>query len=222
VLNQGTKAEAVEEEVRRWLLAGRYAPGSRLRIDAIAAELGVSHTPVKEALRRLSAQGFVTYEAHHGMRVRELNRNEAEEVYRLRIMLEGAAVERAASRLRKQDFHRLNSLQQRMRAALGRAQFRGVSSLNQELHMAIYEAADSPRLVEMIQSLWAAFPRAAYWDNRARAEISVPEHDSILGALAERDGSLARTLVEGHIARAFALVVELMAAADADTRERSA
>ena len=207
-----TKAEAVEEEIKRRLLAGAYQPGSPLRIEAIASDLRVSHTPVKEALRRLSAQGFVTYEPHRGVRVRVLDREDAEDVYRLRQLLEGVAVERAATQLGRAELNRLETLQHRMQTALVRSQFKTVSSLNQEFHMAIYQAAGSRRLVEMIQTLWAAFPRAVYWDNRARVEASVPEHGPILQALAAVDGPRARSLMEAHIGRAYEFVVDRLAA----------
>jgi DNA-binding GntR family transcriptional regulator len=210
-----TKAELVEEVLRERLIAGQYEAGSRLRIDALAKDLGVSHTPIKEALRRLSSTGFIEYHAHKGMRVREFSAHDGEEVYRLSILAEGHAIERAASRLSPMQFRQLHRLQDKMMSELRRERFEQVSQLNSEFHSLIYSAADSPRLLAWIDGLRAAFPRAIDWDHQERPLASIPEHVAILAALEAKDGARAKALLASHIEAALHFILQQLASRDA-------
>src|SRR5262245_8128035 len=87
-----TVAERVADALRTRILAGRYAPGAPLRQDAVAAELGVSRIPLREALNHLEAEGLVLGMAHRGFVVRGMSRQEADEVFALRLQLEPSAV----------------------------------------------------------------------------------------------------------------------------------
>src|SRR5580658_11203182 len=92
-------SETVVDWLRADILAGRLAPGSRLRQDAIAIEYGVSHIPVREAFRRLEAEGLVSIRPHHGAIVTSLSASEIEELYEIRVALECAAMRAAVPRM---------------------------------------------------------------------------------------------------------------------------
>src|SRR5690348_3005760 len=101
-----TLAAATVEAIRERILSGAYVEGEQLRQDALAAELGVSRIPVREALRQLEAEGLVTFSPHRGAVVSSFSVTEIEELFDLRAMLESDLLRRSVPHLTDEDFHR--------------------------------------------------------------------------------------------------------------------
>lgn len=194
-----TKTQAAFHRIRGAIEEGRLKPGERLRATALQKELGMSPTPIREALRLLQAQGLVEHRPHHGMVVAEYPVEETEEVYRLRMVLEpmaaGLAAEGASAEQVENIYRRLDDLKEAVEAGAARVD---AAELNAAWHRAVYEAAGSPYLEEFITRLWGVLPLEAIW-LEIRSEASVEEHERITAAIERRDASEAAALVKRHI-----------------------
>src|ERR1700722_3794436 len=104
-----TKAELAVRTLRGAIQTGQLPPGTRLILQDIAAQLGMSYTPVREALLHLQAQGLVTSRPHHGTVVAEHSREKAEEIYMLRLLLEPFAGQLAAARASESELRRIDA-----------------------------------------------------------------------------------------------------------------
>lgn len=211
----GTKNSFVEEQIREAIVRGEVIPGEWLRPDEWARRLGVSQTPIREALRKLEAQGLVTVYPHRGAQVSGLDLAEFVEVYQIRAVLEGLATRLAVSGSSDTEqadlIAVLDTNQERMITASAAQNGVALRQANQAFHMAIYAAAKSPRLEQLIINLWTTFP----WDTLGlvpgRPERAEREHIAILEAVRARDADRASALITQHVetaAKALLLYVE--------------
>lgn len=194
-----TKTQAAFHRIRAAVEEGRLKPGDRLKAATFQEELGMSPTPIREALRLLQAQGLVEHRPHHGMVVAEYPVEQTEEVYRLRLVLEpmatGLAAERATAGQLEEIRRLLDDLREAVRAGDARVD---AAELNAAWHRAVYEAAGSRYLEEFIARLWGVLPLEAIW-LASRSEASIEEHERITAAVEGRDASKAADLVREHI-----------------------
>ena len=194
-----TKTQAAFHRIRGAIEEGRLEPGERLRATALQKELGMSPTPIREALRLLQAQGLVEHRPHHGMVVAEYTVEETEEVYRLRVVLEpmaaGLAAERASAEQLGTIRRRLEDLKDAVEAGATRVDG---AELNAAWHRAVYVAAGSRYLEEFIARLWGILPLEAIW-LESRSEASVEEHERITAAVEQGDATVAAALTKRHI-----------------------
>jgi DNA-binding GntR family transcriptional regulator len=196
-----TKGEAAYSALREAILDGRLAPGSRLTLQRLADDLGMSLTPVREALRQLSNQGLVEHDPHRGTRVASLTREGVEEIYRLRQVLEPLACELAAQRAREEDLAEIKSTMAAFNQAVADARTDELPALNAVLHRRIYLAAGSTYLMEFIDRLWDRIPHQAMSLVRQHAR-STAEHRAIVDALQRRNAKDAGSLMRAHITNA--------------------
>lgn len=148
--------EQTVQRLRRFILEGDIEPGARLGEVELAAQLGVSRTPVREALRALSSQGLVEILPNRGARVARWSVQDLEEIYELRVMLESHAARRAAGRMSTADVDVLTELCEQMEGCAQRGSKHDLlelSELNFRFHRRILDAADSPRLATMLASV---------------------------------------------------------------------
>src|SRR5919205_679845 len=134
-----TKQERVYREVRERILGGTYVPGFRIVIDALAEEFGVSALPVREAIRRLEAEGLIVFRPNVGAQVAPADPGLFSEEMSVLAVLEGYATGLAAEHLTKEDIKRLNALTDAMVEAINRLDPLSFGRLNQEFHTVIYE-----------------------------------------------------------------------------------
>ena len=196
-----TKQEIIYETIREAIQIGRYAPGHHLVADDLAQEFGTSRMPVREALQRLENAGLVSITPHRGAVVSELSEQEIVEVYHIRAVLEGLAARLAAPHLGPADYDRLNVLIDDM-ASTGAAQpdldqlLRG----NRDFHEIIWQAAQAPRLHELLENLYDASRRFRNISIllAGRLEQIVQEHRRIVQALAAGDPATAARFANEH------------------------
>jgi DNA-binding GntR family transcriptional regulator len=196
-----TKQEIIYETIREAIQFGRYAPGYHLVADDLAQEFGTSRMPVREALQRLENAGLVSITPHRGAVVSELSEQEIVEVYHIRAVLEGLAARLAAPHLSRADYDRLNALIDDM-ASTGTAEpdldqlLRG----NRDLHEIIWQAAQAPRLHELLENLYDASRRFRNISIllSGRLEQIVQEHRRIVQALAAGDPAAAERFANEH------------------------
>jgi DNA-binding GntR family transcriptional regulator len=210
-------------ELQQRVLTGAIPSGARLRQNALAAEFGVSRTPIREALRKLQAAGFVDLQPHRGALVRGLSPREIRDAYQVRAELEGLAAELAASRIRHDQLEQLHEAQQQFAAGLaatvdaragggddGERQAVVWGRANDQFHQVIQEAAGNDVLVATLTHLHRSFPRdltkIVLAESTPLLRANVREHEEIVAALEHRDGAEARALMVRHVRHAGELV----------------
>ncbi|MCE1254597.1 MAG: GntR family transcriptional regulator [Anaerolineae bacterium] len=190
----------VYDELRRAIVTGKYSAGSRLVADHIARQLGVSPTPVREALHRLEAEGLVRVNPHHGVEVSQLSIQEIIEIYHIRGALESLATRLAAEHLTGADFDRMNALLDDMDDAARVKDLERILSVNRQFHGMIWQATQSPKLSDLLENYYDSSQRFRY------VSITIPgrldrisfEHRRITRALLDGDIPLAGVYATEH------------------------
>lgn len=202
----GTTADAVYQTLRRGIIQGELAPGERLRSDALANELQVSRTPVREALRKLEAEGLV---AHSGARlvVRALSEQDLTELFYVREALEGIAARLAAENATPSEITAIGDLLEDMDAVRKRGEIDTLRRLTGEFHQLICRAAHNNRLTQLLTSLLDQVRqmRTSTLYGEGRAGEALHEHRQLLQAIVARDGGRAEALARAHRRRTMEL-----------------
>lgn len=203
---------AVLEEVRRRIVVGVYAPGERLFEDQIAADLGVSRNPVREALQALSGEGFIDLEPRRGARVAVVSPKQALELFEVREVLEGLVASLAASRRTAAELDEMHAVVDLGTRAAEQGTLAELPGLNTRFHGLLSAAAQNTMLADAIDRLrhlieWIYSQRIAM-----RAPQSWEEHRQIVDAIANGDSAVAERVARTHIAKARDAYVDLDAA----------
>ncbi len=193
-----TQQDDCYRRLRQWVTVGRFLPGERLKIRAVAAELGVGLMPVRAALQRLAAEGALVNIPNAGVAVPSLSRAEFDDVLDMRLLLEGEAAERGSLRLSTAEQARLKLLDKRMAAALAVADAKTYLEDNEEFHLILYRAAGSPSLLALIETLWLKVGPLSnqLFDHADALPVLNNAHDDVLLALVRRDSSAVRRAIE--------------------------
>lgn len=194
-----TAVDRVHRALSRRITEGDLRPGTRLRAEAVAQRHGVSRTPVREAFRRLEAEGLVAVLPHIGAQVSPISIAEIDELFEIRGTLEVLAVERAAARADKALAKRLEA-QLRVCARVRPDDVERLATENSRLHDLIYASARSPRLARLIDSLGSRLQRVrvASLSSSGRAHTALSEHRAIAAAIVAGDVERARALATEH------------------------
>ncbi|WP_198672311.1 GntR family transcriptional regulator [Pseudogemmobacter bohemicus] len=181
--------EKAYSSLRKALLMGRFAPGQSVTIRGLGASLGISATPVREALQRLIAEGALELAANRTVQVPIMTRARFAEITAIRLRLEPFAGEEALPNADAALCARLEELNNRMFASMAEGRFSDYLADNQSFHFLIYESANQPFLQQMIGLCWL---RTGPWLNRLADEgrfhvIANEEHGQMIQALRNRD-----------------------------------
>lgn len=192
--------------IRDRIFAGGFAPGSHLKEEELAARIGVSRSPVRDALRRLTGEGLVAMERDRGTYVNEFTREEIDEIFQLRAALEAYGAALAAQRMEAPVVERLESLAARMEALerkKGSDVFSRFNLLNNEFHRAILASAGSRRLESLLEPLLSIPVFLLKHYNWRGVEVDIRrsnvEHRELIEALRVRDTVWARTRMQAHV-----------------------
>jgi DNA-binding GntR family transcriptional regulator len=217
-------AAAIQSRV----LSGEIATGTRLRQETLAAEFGVSRTPVREALRKLQSAGIVEVAPHRGALVRAPTPRDVREAYEVRAELEGLAAELAVRMIRDDQLERLRDSQRHFRHTVGEVIDSRRSGqppepwtaenewerANDVFHQTIQEAAGNRHLLAAIAHLHQTFPRHLTWTALSTSSHhlseNVEQHHRILEAFEARDGASARAEMAAHVRSAGELIALLL------------
>ncbi len=197
--------ERVYESLRRALLQGVFAPGRVLTIRELAADIGTSMQPVRDALARLTAEGAFEQLPNRSIRVPLMTREGLEELYDLRKLLEGEAAARAAQNATPEELSTLDSIFLEMNDAIGNVSNEDYLLHNQRYHFAIYNAAHTPGLLVFIESLWLrAGPLMRLIPDKfplieRRSREAQTHHELLLRAVKDRNGELARIALHADL-----------------------
>jgi len=211
-------AQRVVDRLRADIFEGRLKPGEWLRQERLAQEHGVSHMPVREALKQLAAEGLVEHIPYRGVRVVSFSLEDVEDLYACRAFIEGMAAHFAAERITDGELEELARMHARMVACETPRELPEYRELNRRFHGLIFQASGRSYLVRTLAQLWAAFP-TMLWSNIPRiAATSVPgrdepdaiEHAEIVAALCAHDPRRAERAVRRHIEAAGNALLEAM------------
>ncbi|WP_250527318.1 GntR family transcriptional regulator [Caballeronia sp. GAWG2-1] len=188
-----TKLDQVAERLRERIISGEYRRGEKLKQAEIAEELGVSITPVREALRALEMEGFVLSVPHKGLLVLEIDCESAREIFELRVVLDSRLMESALENFTDGEIAELRTIHKGLaKLTKSRAPF-PVRAANVRFHLRIYEIADRPQTLQFVRVLWAKYPFNFSDDRVVHCKQLLHEHDEIPRRLeaGDRAGALA-------------------------------
>ena len=201
---------AATELIRQAIIDGRLNPGQRLKEEELAGELGISRTPVREALLMLQAEGLVDAAPNRGATVRSHSAEDLDDLYKLRAVLEGYATRRAASRLADGAIAGLRESCVRFNGLLDEGADMGeLVKENFVFHQTILEGAGSARLTTMVRQV-IELPlvyRSYAWYSPEQQRISGHYHLQITRALEDRDAERAELIMKEHIFEARDLLL---------------
>jgi len=208
MLKNKTIQEVVVEQLRDAIVTGVYKPGQRLKQLELAQKIGCSPIPIREALHRLAAEGFVIFDPQRGARVADFNSRELKEIYEVRIALESLAAERAAERMTPE-------AAQRIRVILDKMDAEDISPvewvcLNWEFHDSLYACADQEFLRKTVSNLRRSMEPYLRLDIAQVANYAAGrrEHRAIFEACVLGDGQAASQLAIDHLARTAQGLIE--------------
>ena len=218
-LNEGLpSSELVYRRLKDDIISGELPPGSRLIELGIAADFGVSRTPVREALKRLAAENLVLADPARGVVVHAPDAGEIEDVFVVREALDGLAARLAAHRITPSELSRLRLIVDSMRQAVANDRREQIVVANGRFHDVIYSAAGNPMLARVASDLrdfvrrFSTLPFAS----PDRVEDVLAEHEAILAALLAHDPEAAELASNGHLdaAREYLVRMDLQAFAE--------
>ena len=196
--------------VQKKLLAGEWTAGDVLSELAVAREMGISRTPVREAFHRIVSEGLLTIGPWNGVMVSELDAEQLVQLYSVREVLEGAAAASAARHAERAEVDRMFEIAM-MEAAQGRHPAKLVA-INGELHAAIYRAAHNPYLLQSLQSIVDALGllRHSTFILPGSIELAHREHMDILGAIRDGKAAAAERHAREHVRNALKMRLQLL------------
>jgi len=192
-------SERVASHVRESIMVGELRASEYVRVEHLAVQLGVSATPVREALMILQSEGTVAWEPRRGFRVVPLTRGDVEDLFAVQAHIAGELAARAAAVLPRVEIDRLRSVQRDLEAAARSGDAARVDRLNHEIHRTINKAPGAHRLASMLASTVHYVPLEHFGRVEGWADASAHDHDAIFAALDAGDDEAARRAMEEHI-----------------------
>lgn len=193
----------IVQELRQDILEGKLLPGMKIGQEAVAKRFGTSRLPVRQAFARLASEGLITSEQHKGASVAPLDFNGLLEIYLMRERLEPLAIAESVQRLTVEQFGHLRSLLDAMEAATEQKEYARWIELDTRFHLDSYQAAPYPRLLSLIETLFARAQqyRRIYLTFPQTLDLSNLEHQLLMEAFERRDSHDAEQLQYIHIRR---------------------
>jgi DNA-binding GntR family transcriptional regulator len=194
-----TKQESVAEIIRERIIVGIYDRGTKLKQADLAEELGVSITPVREALLALEAEGYVRGLPHKGLEVPDIVPERLGEICDLRVTLERDLTVAALENMKPAGLEKLLSLQQELEVALETGDLFKVRAANYRFHFCLYEMADRPQTLHFVRVLWAKYPFTLQDVKQDRPRRMRSEHSLFLQRVQKQDHTGAVEAMVQHI-----------------------
>ena len=197
--------DQVYSATRARIMDGTLPRGARIHQEDLADELGVSRTPVREALRRLAAEGLVEMRTNRGARVADVGRDDMNAAYEARLVIEPGAARLAAQRPAASPVARMRSAVVAQRRAIPNVS-RSFEA-NREFHLALVEASGNPFLLQLAERLWVTRIGEAIYERQSetpeRMGRDADEHEQILLAVEAGNGRRAESLTRRHLSDAM-------------------
>lgn len=210
IQNHKPLREMVYEELKIQILTGQIVPGTRMMEVDLAEEMGVSRTPIREAIRKLEKEGLVTIEPRRGAYASMISTQDMVEILEVRQDLEGLAAYFAATRMSPVEMEELKEIADKYNDAVKSGNMKELIRYDTQFHRLIVDSCNNKILVNMVEQLQELVLRFRYiyYDNFKRGEEMPREHQEIIDAIASGDADRARAAADVHIDRLKQLVIE--------------
>jgi DNA-binding GntR family transcriptional regulator len=219
-----TTISAIGQRIRDDIVSGVLTFGERITMDALASRYGVSHMPVREALRELQGEGLVVMEPNRGARVRSIDADFLDNLFEIRTALEVMMARRAARRGRPSDIDELVAIEADLEKHIARRDYFAVVASNHAFHRTINRIADNRDAVPIIDKHWTLL--AALWQNfgygEARFAGVANDHRHLISAFEAHDGDAAELIMGAHATKAKRVLLDRVAAQRPELRARVA
>ena len=204
--------EATFQTRKSLLVEGKIAPGSKLNERELAESLNVSRTPIREAIRRLAADGLVELIANRGAIAVQLSIDDVIHTFDVIAELEGYSGELAAKNISDSTLSELEALQYEMMASYARRDLSSYYKLNLRIHRLIHNAANNPVLATLFSQVNSRIEALRFRSNQdgVKWEKAVEEHQEMLDALKARDSARMRKVMIAHVTKKRDVVVQLL------------
>ena len=202
--------DVVFENLRGAIVEGKLKPGQRLMEVQLAEQLGVSRTPVREAIRKLELEGLVVMIPRKGAYVANMSLKDVIDVLEIRASLEGLAASLAAERITDEDIKKLESIVEEFNDSINESDVEALLRKDVEFHECIFKSTNNKKLNQLINSLWEQVYRfrVTYISDYDSTVNIVEEHKMILDAIKRRDSKLAKQYAMQHIQTAENFMIE--------------
>jgi DNA-binding GntR family transcriptional regulator len=192
--------QLVYEKLRDEILGGKLTPGTRLKQEELTDLLGVSRTPIREALVRLQSEGLIEFARRNLAIVSVIPRKKIEEIFEIRTLLEAYAAEKTSEQLDGKTLTKLHQLIEEMDTCHSSRQTEKLLRLNDTFHRLICSLSDNDTLLQMLEQIWRDIRRLRfnYLVTAEGHERSTREHKQLVAALESRDKELIRRIVREH------------------------
>jgi DNA-binding GntR family transcriptional regulator len=223
-LSSATLPAQVAQRLRTMIIEGSIAAGAKLNERELCEQLNVSRTPLREAIRLLTAEGLVELRPQRGAVALKLSEQDVIDTFEVMAGLEAQSGELAAQRINEQQLAEIKALHYEMLAAYTRRHLAQYYALNAQIHRKISLAAANPVLARMYAQLNARLTALRFRSNQdeSKWKQAVDEHSAILSALERRDGKEMRALLTIHLLNKRDVVLELMRTATRTAPKRRA
>lgn len=210
IQNHRPLREMVYEELKMQILTGAIVPGTRMMEVELAQEMGVSRTPIREAIRKLEKEGLVTIEPRRGAYASQISTSDMVEILEVRQNMEGLAAFFAASRMQPEKMEELKEASSKYNDAVTSGDIENMIKYDTKFHRIIVESCNNKILLQMIEQLQELVLRFRYiyYDNFKRAEHMPEEHAMIMNTIASKDAEAAREAADVHIDRLKELIIK--------------
>ncbi len=191
----------VFEKIREDILMGKFKHGEKIVEAKLAEELGVSRTPVREALKQLELDGLVENLPNRGVIVKGITKQDIQDIYTIRIAMEGIAVKWAIERMSEEDLERLKELFELMEFYTFKKDVDKIAELNTQFHELIYNSTKSRYLEHILKDFqyFMKIPRYKSLRTKGRLEEALQEHRAVLNAFIKRDVDEAVNAILKHV-----------------------
>ena len=204
-----TNKEKVYETLKQRIINGVYSPGRQIRIFEVAKELGLSQTPVREALIQLSAEDLIDFEPYKGAVVKGLSKDEVREIFIIRVILECSALKYAIGNMKEEDFETAFNILMKGKEIDDPAV---ISEINWEFHTYLYNQSGLPRLCGMINSFRSQVDRyLRIYYSFSNVKDFIKPHLEILEACKAKDTEKATNLLEENIYASLDVILKFLA-----------
>lgn len=202
--------DVVFENIRGAIMDGTLKPGERLMEIQLAELLGVSRTPIREAIRKLELEGLVVMLPRKGAYVANISKKDLVDILEVRIGLEGMAAFYAAERISDEGVKKLEKISEELKEYVCKNDVKNMLIKDEEFHNCIFEFTGNSRLKSMMLSVWETVYRfrLKYMSDYSSAVNIVDEHKKIIDALKKGKADLAEKLAKEHIEKAEQFMIE--------------
>ena len=203
IKRKGPLSDHVYRSIKNAIITAQREPYERLIEEAIAADLGTSRTPVREALQKLEKEGLIFRRPNLGFAVKGVTEEEVEDILDLQCVLEGHAGRLAASRITEDELRALDDLIARQEDCLANSDVETFIRLDGEFHDALHRGAKNARLYDLVQGLRDSIDRyrVIVFRSHARLHLSVKDHKEMVSLMKTKNGRKIEKLIRTHMIR---------------------